>query len=104
MVKTFSNPKNRPTLNSLSYRNARKMVNNKKFSIKRLKTLLLRILTRIDKITIYLGDEELEEKELKTKISLLSNLIGVKKQVVTEIKEIEGNQENDTLAISDILK
>ncbi len=44
-----------PKLNSASYKNARKMIEDVNFAKKRLKTLLIRILTRIDKITIYLG-------------------------------------------------
>jgi len=82
----------RPQLKSLSYKNARKFVSDNKFAIKRSKTLLIRVITRIDKITLYLGNEELMDKELKTKISLLSQLIGVKKQLVSEIKELEAKE------------
>lgn len=104
MVKSIDNPNNLPKLNSKSYKNATKMVRSNTFAVRRLKTLLVRVLTRIDKITIYLGDEELEAKELKTNISLLSNLIGVKKQISSEIKELEGNQENSKACISDLLQ
>ncbi len=100
---TKENPKNKPTLKSSSYMIARKSVKDNKFSAKRLKTLLIRIITRIDKITIFLGEEELEDKELKTKISLLSQLIGVKKQVTAEIKELNAEPQNKTQALSDIL-
>ena len=100
---TKENPKNLPKLNSSSYKIARKSVIDNKTAAKRLKTLLIRIITRIDKITIFLGQEELDDKELKTKISLLSQLIGVKKQVSSEIKELEGKGEKNTSSLSDIL-
>lgn len=79
------------------------MIDDNKSAKRRLKTLLIRILTRIDKITIFLGQEELEDKELKTKISLLSQLIGVKKQIILEIRELEGKREKTTSSLSDIL-
>lgn len=95
---------NLPTLKSASYKTARKIVKDKKYAHKRLQTLLVRILVRIDKITIFLGDEELDEKELKNKISLLSQLIGVKKQINSEIKELEEKSEKTSLGLGDIFK
>ncbi len=97
------NPKNLPTLHSTSYKTARKMVKSKDYAVKRLKTLLIRILTRIDKVTIFLGQEEIEAKHLKTQISLLSQLIGVKKQVAQEIKELDSKVDKRESSLSDIL-
>jgi len=92
-----------PTLKSASYKYAKKSLIDKKYAIRRLTLLLKRVMTRIEKITIYLGEEDLEDKELKTKISLLSQLIGVKKQVISEIKELEGRTEKTSRSLGDIL-
>ncbi len=81
-------------LNSPSYRNALKCGKNKVFAVKRLNLLLTRIVTRIDKITIYLNQEELSDKEIKSKIGLLSSLFEVKKKIKSEMKETTG--ETDT--------
>ena len=101
--KEKDNPRNLPTLHSSSYKTARKMVKSKDYSIKRLNTLLIRILTRIDKVTIFLGQDKMEAKHLKTQISLLSQLLGVKKQVSLEIKELEAGNEKRGSSLSDIL-
>lgn len=77
-------------LNSSSYRNSLKSMKNQKTAIKRTNLLLMRILVRIDKITIYLNCEDLPDKELKSKISLLSSLLEVKKKLKSEIKELLG--------------
>lgn len=77
-------------LNSPSYRNALKCGKNKTFAVKRLNLLLTRIVTRIDKITIYLNQEELSDKEIKSKIGLLSSLFEVKKKIKSEMKETTG--------------
>jgi hypothetical protein len=90
-------------LNSNGYKYARKSQKDLTFKIKRLKLLHLRILTRIEKINIYLGNEGLGDKELKTKLSLLSQLIGVKKQVAAEIKELGTGNVKGESSIGDIL-
>ena len=90
-------------LNSTPYQNALKSVNNPKKAAKRVKVLLIRVITRIEKITVYLGEEDLGDKELKTKISLLSQLIGVKKQLISEMKELDGKTEKVTSSLGDIL-
>ena len=92
-----------PTLKSGSYKNARKSLDSNAFHIKRTKTLLKRVMTRIEKINLYLGQEELGDKELKAKISLLSQLLGVKKQLLLEIKELAAIPENSSSSLSDIL-
>jgi hypothetical protein len=93
-----------PTLKSASYKYAKKSLKDKTYAVKRLTLLLKRVMTRIEKITIYLGEEDLNDKELKTKISLLSQLIGVKKQVMLEIKELEGKTQKTSSNLSDILR
>jgi len=92
-----------PTLKSTSYKNAKKSKKDSAYHIKRSGLLLTRIMTRVEKITIYLGEEDLGDKELKAKISLLSQLIGVKKQVIAEIKELEGRTEKTETSLGDIL-
>jgi hypothetical protein len=92
-----------PKLNSTSYKNARKMLESQAFEIKRSKTLLIRILTRIDKINVFLGTEDIGDKILKTKISLLSQLLGVAKTLKAEIKSLEGKTENSKDNLTDIL-
>lgn len=70
---------------------ARKGVKSKSYSVKRLSLLLVRIITRIEKITIFLGQEDVGDKELKSKITLLSSLFEVKKKIKLELKELEGD-------------
>lgn len=73
---------------------ARKGIKSKSYSVNRLSLLLVRIITRIEKITIYLGQEDVSDKDLKSKIALLSSLLEVKKKVKSEIKEL--TSETDT--------
>lgn len=91
-----------PKLTSCSYKTANKIIKDKDYAKKRFKTLLIRVLTRIDKITIYLGNDELGDKELKTKISLLSQLLGVKKLVSSEIKELDSKGQNNNPSLRNL--
>ena len=90
-------------LNSQEYVNARKSIKDRTKHLKRLEVLLGRIMTRIEKINSFLREDDLEDKELKSKISLLSQLLGVKKQIKSEIKSLDSKQQNKGLNIGDIL-
>lgn len=90
-------------LNSNGYKYARKAEKDFNFKIKRLKLLLLRISTRIEKINIYLGYEDLKDKEVKEKISLLSSLLEVKKKVNSEIKELTAKDNKSESSLSNII-
>ena len=75
-------------LNSPSYRNALKSMKSQTHALKRTNSLLTRVLTRIYLISVYLNSDNLEDKELKSKVSLLSSLLEVKKKLKAEIKEL----------------
>ena len=75
-------------LKSKAYQNARIVIKDKSYSVKRLTLLLLRISTQIELVTIYLGNDNLSDKVLKLKISLLTSLLEVKKKVKLEIKSL----------------
>ncbi len=92
------------TLTSKAYKDARKIVKDKGYATKRLKLLFVRVLTRIEKITIYLGEDEISDKDLKMKISLLSTLLEVKKKIKIELKELLGEGEKPEEDLGNILK
>ena len=92
------------TLTSKAYKDARKVIKDKEYAIKRLKLLFVRVLTRIEKITIYLGEDEISDKDLKMKISLLSTLLEVKKKIKIELKNINSNTEKAEGDLGNILK
>ena len=89
--------KNNFSSNKLSCSEYRSALNWKKkegYATKRLNLLLLRIVVRIEKVNKFLSDKDVGDKELKSKISLLSSLFEVKKKIKSEIKELTG--ETDT--------
>jgi len=100
MNKRIVNPK----LNSQEYRNATLSIKNTKKYLRRLEILLIRITTRIEKINSFLREDDLEDKELKSKISLLAQLLGVKKQIKLEIKSLGVEPTNSNSSLGDILK
>lgn len=93
-----------PKLNSQEYVNARKSIRDNKAHLKRLDVLLGRVMTRIEKITSFLREDYLGDKELKSKISLLSQLLGVKKQIKAEIKTLIVKPQNKESNLGDLLR
>ncbi len=89
-------------LKSKAYQNARIVIKDKNYSVKRLTLLLLRISTQIELVTIFLGEDDLPDKDLKLKISLLTSLLEVKKKVKNEIKEAEGVSDKSEDPFSDL--
>ncbi|TET75435.1 MAG: hypothetical protein E3J56_00625 [Candidatus Aminicenantes bacterium] len=76
------------TLDSTAYNYAKKIFKDKKFATSRLFTLFRRVQTRIEKVTMFLGENDIEDVDLKFKISLLSSLLDVKRKLRAELKEL----------------
>lgn len=76
------------TLKSTAYSYAKRILKDKKFAVSRLFTLFRRIQTRIEEVTIFLGENEIQDDDLKFKISLLSSLLDVKRKLRGELKEL----------------
>lgn len=91
-------------LTSKAYQDARKSVKNQDYAIKRLKLLFVRILTRIERITIFLREDDIDLKDLKSKISLLSSLLEVKKKIRFELKELDPNTDKSNRDLGELLK
>lgn len=94
---------NNPKMTSYAFQCAKRSVKDNKVALKRLNTLLIRILTRIEKISIFLGEEELDEKELKSKITLLSSLLTVKKQLNLDIKDLGSKDTKTSSSLKQLL-
>ena len=92
------------TLKHKAYQDARRTIKSQEYAIKRLRLLSIRILTRIERITICLGEDDISDKDLKMKISLLSTLLEVKKKIKIELKNINSNTEKAEGDLGNILK
>lgn len=74
--------------NSTAYQYAKRILKDKKFAVTRNLMLLRRIQTRIELVTIFLGQDDVEDKDVKPRISLLSSLLDVKRKLRTELREL----------------
>ncbi|HEA65092.1 MAG TPA: hypothetical protein ENI02_03010, partial [Candidatus Aminicenantes bacterium] len=70
------------------YQYAKRILKDKKFAISRNQMLLRRIQTRIELINIFLGEEDIQDKDVKSRISLLSSLLDVKRKLKVELREL----------------
>ncbi len=91
-------------LKSKAYKDAVRAVKDKDYAVKRLKLLFVRVLTRIERITIFLREDEIPHKTLKDKISLLSSLLEVKKKIRVELKDLESDSGKQTKTLGKILE
>ena len=90
-------------LSSSSYKAARKAFKDSQYNIKRLQLLSLRVRVRIEKVSISLSEEDIEDKVLKNKISLLSALLDVKRKLRVELRELSANPEKPGNSLGEIL-
>jgi len=87
------------SLKSKAYANARKILRNPVFASERLLLLLVRVITRREKVSIFLGNDDIDSKEEKTMFSLLSAILDAEKKIKAELKECipEGEKERNQL-------
>ena len=92
-----------PKLKSTQYHRALKTLKSETFAIRRLKTLLLRIITRREKITDFLVQDWIDPKEEKARFSLLSSILDAEKKIKTELKELMSEKEKTSNTLGQIL-
>jgi len=90
-------------LKGSAYQISNKMIRNSKFAFSRIMLLFRRIQSRIELINIFLGEPEIDDKLLKSKISLLSNLLDVKRKLKLELKELSLDSGKGKDQLSEIL-
>ncbi len=92
------------SLNSTAYKDARWSRDKPAYAFKRLRILFVRVLTQIEEVNIFLGKPIESDKTLKEKISLLSQLLDVKRKIKAELKELEGEAPKSGKTLSELLR
>lgn len=91
-------------LKGRAYIFALKSFHSPKMAKQRSELLLKRIMTQIEKITLSLNQNDILDKILKSRISLLSSLLEVKKKIRVELKEMASDSGKQTESLGELLK
>lgn len=91
-------------LSGAGYRSACKILKDSQFAKKRVLLLIKRVETRIQEISIFLSEPDVDDEILKAKISLLSSLLEVKKKLRRELETATSKAGKKDDSLSDLLK
>jgi len=83
---------------------ANNMVKDKKKSAFQLRALLVKVVTQIQRINVFLREEEIEDKELTSKINLLNRLLETKKKLEKELEKCQPKTKKGGSALGELLE